>query len=319
MNAPYRPRGTELRVDARQLSHRVLRYGEPGSPDLLLLPGITSTALALDFVAHALSEEYRVYVPDIRGRGGTVAPDGGYTLDDYAADAVALAEALDFERPVLLGHSMGARIAAATARLLPHGPLVLVDPPLSGPHRPYPTSASSFAEQLTEARRGTDAEGVARWYPHWPQRELAIRAQELPTCDPTAVAETHGDFERERFEPYWAQLPAPVTLIRGAQSPVVTDADVPALRRLNPRAQILEVPSAGHMVPWDNLDGFLDAVRTTLDGEQATPGPPPAPESPDGGAEPTPPRPADTQQTAARPVPHPPGGPAGRSVPGRQS
>ena len=29
----------------------------------------------------------------------------------------------------------------------------------------------------------------------------------------------------------------------------------------NPRAQVRGVAGAGHMIPWDNLDGFLDAVR----------------------------------------------------------
>lgn len=260
----HQPRGDEVRVRANGLRHRVLRYGTSG-PDLLLLPGITSPAPTMDFVAHELREHFRVHVPDVRGRGETTAPpDATYRLDDYAADAAGLIQELGLNAPTLLGHSMGARIAAATSQLVAHGPLVLVEPPLSGPDRPYPTSLGAFRQQLDEARAGATAADVARWYPTWDRRELDIRAQELPTCDPVAVEQTHHGFESEEFGPYWEELRAPVTLIRGADSPVVTEADMPALARLNPRASLLEVAHAGHMVPWDNLAGFFDAFWRTV-------------------------------------------------------
>jgi N-formylmaleamate deformylase len=208
-------------------------------------------------------------VPDVRGRGESDrAASGSYRLVDYADDVAALVEALGLRTPAVVGHSMGARIAAAYAvRHAPaeHGLLVLVDPPTSGPGRgPYPTTRQQFLQQLSEAYRGTTADEVRRFYPKWPERELQLRADVLASCDETAVLETHEGFETEDFFEYWAQLTAPVVLVRGGDSPVVPLAAVADLRRERPDISIHTVPGAGHMVPWDNLPGFLDVVRPTL-------------------------------------------------------
>lgn len=263
-------RGTSVQVLANGLRHRVLRYGEPGHRDLLLLPGITSPAVTADFLAVLIADMgFRVTVPDIRGRGESDrAPAGQYRLTDYAADVDGIVAGLGLRRPVLVGHSMGARIAAAYAVLHApddHGLLVLVDPPTSGPGRdPYPTTRESFLQQLHEAQAGTDADAVRRFYPKWPERELRLRAEVLASCDETAVLETHEGFEKEDFFEYWARLTPPVSLIRGGDSPVVTSPAVAELHRSQPGFDIDTVPDAGHMVPWDNLAGFLDTVRPRL-------------------------------------------------------
>jgi N-formylmaleamate deformylase len=143
--------------------------------------------------------------------------------------------------------------------------LILVDPPTSGPGRgAYPTTREQFLQQLHEAQRGTDADAVRRFYPKWPERELQIRAEVLASCDETAVLETLEGFETEDFFAYWGKLTQPVVLVVGENSPVVPTSAVEELRRANPGIDVATVPDAGHMVPWDNLPGFLDAVRPHL-------------------------------------------------------
>ena len=262
--------GHSVFVEGNGLHHHVLQYGEPGAPDLLVIPGITSPAATADFLAVILAEwGHRVHVPDVRGRGQSGrAPAGRHRLTDYADDVAALVDGLGLRRPAILGHSMGARIAAAYAVThgpADHAPLLLVDPPVSGPDRgPYPTTREQFLEQLHEAQRGTTAEEVRRFYPRWPERELQLRAEVLASCDETAVVETHAGFETEDFFPYWSKVTAPAVLIRGGVSPVVPEAAAADLRAANPDIEIVTVPDAGHMVPWDNLPGFLAAVRPYL-------------------------------------------------------
>ena len=259
------PRGVRHDVAGAGVRLSTLHYASPG-PDLVIIGGITSTATALDFLAHELSESYNVVVPDLRGRGRSDrAGPGRYSLDDYAADLDAVIAAFALRDPVLLGHSLGARIAARwAAERAEHGPLLLVDPPLSSKHRPYPTSWDAFASQLEQARGGTTADEIREWYPTWPDRELAIRAQELPTCDETAVRETHEGFQTDEFEADWVRLTTPVTLLHGVNSPMVTTDDARRLANLNTDAVVIAVPAAGHMVPWDNLAGFLAAVGQAL-------------------------------------------------------
>jgi N-formylmaleamate deformylase len=263
--------GRSLMVTANGLRHHVLAYEGAGMRgDVLILPGITSPAATADFIARPLCDlGYRVFVPDLRGRGNTDrAPGGGYRLIDYSADVASLIPALGLTRPALLGHSLGARIAAAYAALhagAGHGAVVMVDPPLSGPGRaPYPTSKESFLAQLHEARRGTTADEVARHYPNWPRRELDIRASVLATCDERAVLETHDGFETEDFFALWARLRPPAVLIRGARSPVVPPSAAAELAAANPSIPIVAVSDAGHMVPWDNYDEFLRCLMPLI-------------------------------------------------------
>lgn len=261
-------RATARTVLANGLSHRVLTFGT-GARDLVLVPGITSPAETVEFLADALSE-FTVHVPDLRGRGRTDrAFAGEYTTGHYRQDLAELLPALGLTDPVVVGHSLGARIVAAWV-LAGHAAtsqVVLVDPPLSGPGRPYPMGAPSFARQLAEAREGTTAQAVRTYFPDWPERELRLRAEVLHECDETAVLESHAGFEEEDFFPTWDRLRGRVALVHGSRSPVVTTRDVEELARRNPHIPIVAVADAGHMVPWDNLSGFVDALRQLISAE----------------------------------------------------
>jgi N-formylmaleamate deformylase len=263
---PAAPQGRDGVVRANSVRLHYLAYGN-GDRDLLIIPGITSPAITWEFVAQPLAADRRVVAYDIRGRGLSEAPPSGYTLSDYAADAAGLIQAVGLRRPAVLGHSMGGRIAAALADTYPHlvGPMIIVDPPLTGPGRPpYPTSRESFRQQLHEAYAGTTAEEVRRFYPRWSERALELRAAWLPTCDEHAVLESHRLFDVEDFFAHWARLVAPVLFLYGGESPVIGAEGLAEVHATNPGAEIIEVTGAGHMIPWENLDDFLAAVERFL-------------------------------------------------------
>jgi N-formylmaleamate deformylase len=243
----------------------VLDYGGDGVP-VLVVPGITSPAISMDFVARELTGLVRPIILDARGRG--FSDDGpSYSLEDYAADTEAVISGLGLDRPVLLGHSMGARIAAFTAAksAVALRGTVLVDPPMSGPGRgPYPTPVAVFRSQLEQAWRGTDADEVARSWPRWPRSEQELRARWLASCGEEAIAATHQGFETEDFFDFWPMVPAPTVLVHGADSPVVTAAGAEEAARTNSAARLVPIPAAGHMVFWDNPKVALETVRAVL-------------------------------------------------------
>lgn len=243
----------------------LLDYGGE-RPPLVILPGITTPAVCMDFVARELTDLVRPYVLDIRGRGFSDSADT-YTLDDYAADTEAVVSGLGLDNPILLGHSMGARIAAAVAargKVATRGSLV-VDPPMSGPGRgPYPTTMEIFARQLDQALRGTTAAEVAQSWPRWPAREQGLRARWLASCAPEAIAATHHGFEHDDFFDTWPRVPAPTVLIHGADSPVVTAAGAEEAAGANAAARLRSIPDSGHMVYWDNPQAALEITRAAL-------------------------------------------------------
>ena len=71
----------------------------------MLIPGITSTATAVDFLARELCGTYNVVVPDLRGRGRSDrAQLGHYGLNDYAGDLDAVIGEFGLHTPTLIGH-----------------------------------------------------------------------------------------------------------------------------------------------------------------------------------------------------------------------
>ena len=254
-----------LRLPGPEGSLHVLDYRGDG-PSLLVLPGITSPAITWDFLAAELRDLVRILVVDLRGRGRS-EPGTRYRAGDFADDAEAIIDALGLEAPLVLGHSLGARVTAALAARgsRPLAGTILIDPPLTGPQSgPYPTSRESFLAQLHEGYAGTTGDAVRRFYPKWPRSELLLRARWLSTCEEPAVMDTYDEFTREDFFDWWPAVPTPTTFIYGGESPVVTADGVTRVAALNPAAVIHAVDGAGHMVPWDQPTSALALLRSVL-------------------------------------------------------
>src|SRR6185312_3159351 len=121
-------------------------------PAMLLLHGITSSALSWVRVGPALADRYRVYALDMRGHGDSIKPSrGAYSLRHTADDALAFIEALSLERPVLIGHSWG----GATAIVLASG---------AGSHKPAPALASVILEDPAHQFGRGDVEERTAFY-----------------------------------------------------------------------------------------------------------------------------------------------------------
>lgn len=95
-----------------------LFFTDSGSgPDVVLLHGWTCDSHDWSWQLPLFESKYRVIAPDLRGHGRSqVMPSGCYTPADYVADVEALILAgYSGRKFVLVGHSMGAQIAARLA------------------------------------------------------------------------------------------------------------------------------------------------------------------------------------------------------------
>jgi N-formylmaleamate deformylase len=240
-----------------------VRLGE-GRPPLVLIPGITSPAVSWEFVGEKLAAQNDVYIIDNRGRGlSQGGPELGYRLDDYARDTEALIRGLGLDRPAVVGHSMGARIAVRLAALAPQcvGKLVLVDPPVSGPgRRPYPLPLNWYLESIDAVSRGLGFEEMKKALP-WSEEHLQLRMEWLPTCDKAAIAESHKSFHDEEIHSDLPKIRSDTFLIYAEKGGTVSESDADELVRALKKGRKLRVDGAGHMIPWDKLDAFVSAVR----------------------------------------------------------
>ena len=96
---------------------------------ILCVHGITANGRFWDCLASALAPHHRVIAMDLRGRGLSDKPRTVYSIQHHCKDILALMNNQGLERPVLMGHSLGAFISLVFAARYPRkvGQLILVD------------------------------------------------------------------------------------------------------------------------------------------------------------------------------------------------
>ncbi len=91
-------------------------YQQAGEgPDVVLIHGVTGD-LSVWFLCEAmgvLGRSFRVTAYDLRGHGYSDVTTDGYTSAAQAGDVMAIMDALDIDRAMLVGHSFGAVIATS--------------------------------------------------------------------------------------------------------------------------------------------------------------------------------------------------------------
>ncbi|ARU02514.1 N-formylmaleamate deformylase [Loktanella sp. PT4BL] len=249
-------------LHANGIRQHLLHYAGEG-PQMLLIPGITSPAITWGFVAERLAEKFDVHVLDVRGRGLSQAGDLNYSLDAMAEDALGVIDAGDMDRPVILGHSMGARNAIRAARKNSDAMsgLILVDPPVSGPsRRAYPAKWQWYEDSIIAATKGCSAEEMRAFCPTWTNDQVGLRAEWLHTCQLDAIKTAYDGFHTDDIHADLPHIKLPMRLLKAGNAPVIGEDDITEIQSLAPHIEVKVVQDAGHMIPWDNLEGFLDAV-----------------------------------------------------------
>jgi pimeloyl-ACP methyl ester carboxylesterase len=253
---------------------------------MLLLHGFGNEAHIWDEFAPVVAPHYRTFAVDLRGHGDSAHdPKRRYDYQSHVRDLEAITAALEIDRLVLVGHSLGGRISTLFAASHPErmAGLVLVD---AGPD----LDARGVSRISTDVERSID-----RTFSSLAECENAL-AHAYPAGQPAALARMarHGTRKREdgRYErktdpaynaargeltaaaaealekktakELWealARIPCPALVVRGAASDVLDpDTAERMAEEVLPDARLAIVPRAGHSVMTDNPEGFAEAV-----------------------------------------------------------
>jgi pimeloyl-ACP methyl ester carboxylesterase len=242
-----------MRVESNGFYLNVEQRGA-GAPALVFLHYWGGSSRTWGRVIDALAREFRTVAIDQRGWGKSEAPAVGYALSDMANDAEAVIAALDLERFLLIGHSMGGKVSQLIASRRPRGltGLALVAPsppsPLNlpldvrqGMVRAYDSRDSVIAtvEQVL-APNGLDPDDLE-----------AVIADSL-AGSPAAKVAWPLFASQEDITAAVAGIEVPTLVISG-EGDRVDPPDV-LRRELLPRipqAQLHVLPGIGHLLPYE--------------------------------------------------------------------
>jgi lipase len=246
-------------------------WGEPGSPRVVCLHGVTSHGRHFAKLAESLPG-FHVLAPDLLGHGASPY-EPPWSID---AHLEAVVETVGLEPASLLGHSFGGRLAFELAtrapKLVPR--IVLLDPALLV----LPHVALYAAENARKERAYVSfAEGIDRRYD---ESQLQRAPRELVEEElaghlvwtednlyryrysQSAVVAAYGEMASE--PPAFERVRIPTLVVLGETSYLpydhLLDAHTEALGDL---LEVVVVPG-GHTVLWDALEETTAAVASFL-------------------------------------------------------
>ncbi len=251
------------------------------APALILVHGFGGAKEDFSDHVDALARDHRVVRFDLRGHGGSGAPDApsAYTLDRLAADVLAVADSLELDQFRMLGHSMGGMVARRVVLACPDRveALVLMDTS-AGPPPGIDAELVSFGaevarrdgmavlrrlldevdplgsaahERVVAERRGFREYGDRKWSTLSPVMwsELAVEI----TQQPDQLTEL-------------ATLTCPTLVLVGEEDQTFIEPSF-LLADVVQQARLVLIPDAGHSPQFENPVAWfaaLDAFLTDL-------------------------------------------------------
>lgn len=264
-------------------------WGDDDNPRVLVcVHGVTRVSDDFDRLAESLSQDYRVICPDVVGRGRSdwLRDPRHYIVPQYVSDMVTLIARLDVPQVDWVGTSMGGLIGMGLAAL-PDSPvrkMVLND---IGPNLNFPALTRIGEYIAQDVRFASFEQGrdyirtvSAPFGPHsdaeWDKLARDVLRVESDGhwrrhYDPAIAKGFEGITEEstKRGEAaLWAAydaIRAPVLLVRGSESDLLTHETAQTMTERGPHAQLVELPGIGHAPTFMHDDQIALARQFLMD------------------------------------------------------
>lgn len=244
------------------------RFAGAGT-DIVLLHGIGSGSGSWVYQLAALADGYSVAAWDAPGYGDSTDLDADWPdADDYAAVLEALLDAREIDRCILVGHSLGALIAARFAATHPErvSALILADP--AAGHGPR--SDAEREERLSARLERFDRLGAER---HAEERAPALLSNNA-TAEQTALVRWNmARLRRSGYEKAarllatgdifadLARVQSPTSVLCGSEDGITSPESCRRIAEAGPHpCPYREIHGAGHVSYVEAAEAFSAAV-----------------------------------------------------------
>ncbi len=246
-----------------ELNFKKLGSGQP----MVILHGLLGTLDNWITLGRQFSENFTVYLVDLRNHG--LSPHSEeFTYDAMMEDVLELFEAEGIEKPILLGHSMGGKVAMNLALNSPESieKLIVADIDAKAYHVQHEqilNGLNALPIDKISSRKEADDE-LAKYVD-----EFEIRQFLLKNLDRTSAGFSWKmnlpvitrDIEKVGVEIGKGQsVDLPTLFIRGANSNYIKDENWNALKEKFPKAELKTIENAGHWLHAEQPEEFYKIV-----------------------------------------------------------
>ena len=245
-------------------------------PWLVLIQGMGLDRRGWQPVLHRLRRHFRLVLVDNRGTGHSDRAAGSYTVADMAGDVVAVLDAAGIGRAHVLGASLGGMVAQELAIRHPErvDGLVLACTAPGWPFA-YPMPGASVRLLATAGRlpaeaarrRHTENALSGRTLRHRPELvDRLLELQDERPADRAALSAQAAAGARYTGRLRQARIRARTLVMHGGADAVVDPRNGRLLANRIPGARLVTFPALGHLLFWEDPDGFAEAVTSFLRG-----------------------------------------------------
>jgi pimeloyl-ACP methyl ester carboxylesterase len=249
------------KVQANGIELHYETHGE-GKP-LVLISGLGYPMWQWHKMVPFLADHFKVITFDNRGVGQTDKPAGAYTAQMLAADTVGLLDALNIEKAIIMGHSMGGFIAQAIALDFPQrvDKLILCSTNFGGPrHVPVTPEAMKVLTDVTSDALTRFKNGLAvSTAPGWSEKNPGMIEEwvEWRVANPIEPGPYQSQLaiglgllpEAAAFDAKLPSINIPTLILFGEHDKVVPPANADLLSKQIANSQTIIFPDAGHFFP----------------------------------------------------------------------
>ena len=100
-----------MKITINKVNINYVQYGNSNGRDILLLHGWGQNIEMMKPIGDRFQENYRITILDFPGFGESDEPTFAWTLDDYSLMIEEFVERLSINKPIVIGHSFGGRVA----------------------------------------------------------------------------------------------------------------------------------------------------------------------------------------------------------------
>ena len=259
-----------MKTEANGIQINYELSGREGAPVVMLSHSLASSLVMWHPQLDSLESEFNVLRFDTRGHGDSDAPEGKYTLELLAADAVALMDALEIDVVHFVGLSMGGMIGQNLA--LDHGDrlksLALCDTSAVMPDEVQPIWQQRIAAAREKGLRDQVDETLERWFtPEYlsrnsPEVEM-IRRQILatPVAGYIGCSEAIRDLDNLKR---LSEITLPTLIIVGEEDPGTPVAASEAMQERIDGSKLVVLPAARHLSNIEQPGAFNEALMDFL-------------------------------------------------------
>jgi pimeloyl-ACP methyl ester carboxylesterase len=263
-------------------SDRIIVTAQGSGPDVILIPGLTSSSSVWDTTVSALVSTHRVHVVQVRGFAGTDAAGNaeGPVSAPVAEEIARYIAENHLDHPAIIGHSMGGTIGMMLAARHPDavGRLMVVDMfPFMGAMFGGQTAeavrpvADQMRSQMLAAPPGSAGGMIEQMIANMTQTESARPAlvQQARDSNRTVVANAFHELIVTDLRPELANIRAPVTVLYviPPQAPVTPEQYVGHLEMSYatlPNKRIVRIDDSYHFIMIDAFERFMSEVNAFL-------------------------------------------------------